>query len=158
MQKKILWFMCGLPGAGKTTAIRRYFKGYSIIHADDYPTELAFQLALINTVNNSRSIVIDGCYETKQAREQSIINILQHSTQDTVYEINVCVVLCAMDECKYRNLVRKRLDEKIVTTEDIDIKAKALTDPSNDDLPYSTLMYLDDFGNLLQIRPGKEFQ
>lgn len=157
MRKKILWFMCGLPGSGKTTVIRRYFPTYQVIAADDYPDEMSFQIALIREAQIKDSLVVDGCFINRENRLQAILNLINHSNEDIMYEINFCVLTSSIDECILRNSTRHR-EQVIVTTNDIMQKAAQLTDPVTDGLPYSNIMYLDQYGNLIKIVQGEQFR
>ena len=157
MQKKILWFMCGLPGSGKSTVIRRYFPTYQVIAADDYPDELAFQIALIHEAQIKDSLVVDGCFIDREIRSQAILNLINHSNEDVMYEINFCVLTSSIDECILRNSTRAN-HSQIVTSEGILYKATKFTDPVTDNLPYSNIMYLDQYGNLIKIVQGEQFR
>lgn len=158
MQKKILWFMCGLPGSGKSSVVKRYFQSFEKIVVDDYPDELCFQKFLLNRLADVHSLVIDGAFFSKQGRLQTIANILAYSPQTIQYEINFCVIESNIDECIDRNRRRQRIDNKIVLDEDILFASQAFTDPITDDLPYSNIMYLDQYGNLIKIVQGEQFR
>lgn len=158
MQKKIIWFMCGLPGSGKSAAMARYFQSYEKIVVDDYPNELRFQVALINRLADVNSLVVDGTFFSKEGRLQTINNILTHTSQDTQYEINFCVIECGIDECISRNHKRQRNNNKIVNDNDIIFAANNFTDPITDNLPYSNIIYLDQYGNLTKIVQGEPFK